>query len=86
MSSEPYVQPQTYTFVVYEKQTSKSHSQFDAENLKPILLSIDPSCDADALIAQVKASPLEQTIDSTAFLLAKTNYGVSIFYGNTIEI
>ncbi len=80
MSEEPYVPPQTYTFVLYDKQTTKSYGQFDADNLKSTMLSIDPSCDADALIAQVKASPLEEKIDTTAFILAKTEYGVLIFY------
>jgi hypothetical protein len=81
-----YVPPQTYTFVLYDKQTTKSYGQFDADNLKPIMLSIDPSCDVDAFITQLKASALEEKIDTTAFILAKTVLGVSIFYDNTTGI
>ena len=80
-----YTPPQTYTFVLYDKQTTKSYGQFDADNLKPTILSIDPSCDVDTLITQLKASALEEKIDTAAFILAKTVLGASIFY-NPSEI
>lgn len=80
-----YTPPQTYTFVLYDKQTTKSYGQFDADNLKPTILSIDPSCDVDALITQLKASALEEKIDTATFILAKTVLGASIFY-NPSEI
>jgi hypothetical protein len=81
-----YTPPQTYTFVLYDKQNTKSYGQFDADNLKPIILSIDPSCDVDAFITQVKSSPLEEKIDTAAFVLAKTVLGASIFYDNATGI
>lgn len=85
MSSDPYVPPQTYTFVLYEKQTSKSYSQFDADNLIPIMKEIDPGCDVYVLLSQLKAAPLEQKIDMPLFILAKSQYSVGIFYDGIVN-
>lgn len=80
----PYVPPQTYTFVLYDKQTTKSYGQFDADNLKSTILQIDPNCEIYALLSNLKSSPLEQKIDYPLFIVAKTNFGVGIFYNGFI--
>lgn len=80
----PYVEPQTYTFVLYDKQTTKSYAQFDADNLKPIILQIDPNCEIYALLSHLKTSPLEEKIDTSLFIVAKTKNGVGIFYDGFI--
>ena len=81
----PYVPPQTYTFVLYDKQTTKSYSQFDADNLKTIILQLDPTCEVYGLLSNLKASPLEQKIDYPLFIVAKTSFGVGIFYDGFIN-